>query len=301
MARVVKVINPSERSTEQTEPRREIDWKLCVLCRTTTSEPLVCPANSKRKDAGAGYETLALNLSELQELDENPFGFDISELESGEDIEFTLSSNNACWHKSCRNKINSTEIKTVAKRKRENKDNSSKTSPVKTKRSIRETIDKSVEQCLFCDQSDGNLHKASTFEIDDKVRKYAKELHDTKLLSKSIAGGDMVAIDAVYHTNCLVAFYNRARKKYSTENADDQSASRLHAIAFAEVVSYIEGFRECQKTVPVFTLVELSKMYSGVLEDLGVDQTTQIHSSRLREKLEAEIPDLLCCEDGTLC
>ena len=297
MARVVRVINPSERSTEQTEPRREIDWKLCILCRTITSEPLVCPANSKRKDAGAGYKTLALNLSELQELDENPFGFNISELESGEGIEFTLSSNNACWHKSCRNKINSTEIKRVAKRKRENEDNSSKTSPVKTRRSIGETTDKSVEQCLFCDQSDDNLHKASTFEIDDKVRKYATELHDTKLLSK-LAGGDMVAIDAVYHTNCLVAFYNRARKKYSTENADDQSASRLHAIAFAEVVSYIEGFRECQETVPVFTLVELSKMYSGVLEDLGVNQTTRIHSSRLREKLETEIPDLLCYKRG---
>ena len=146
---------------------------------------------------------------------------------------------------------------------------------------------------MFCDHSDGNLHKASTFEIDDKVRKYATELHDTKLLSK-LAGGDMVAIDAVYHTNCLVAFYNRARKKYSTENADDQSASRLHAIAFAEAVCYIEEFRECQETVQVFTLVELSKMYSGVLEDLGVHQTTRIHSSRLREKLEAEIPDLLC-------
>ena len=67
------VINPSESSTEQTEPRREIDWKLCVLCRTTTSGPLVCPANSKRKDAGAGYKTLALlSLSDLQELDENP-------------------------------------------------------------------------------------------------------------------------------------------------------------------------------------------------------------------------------------
>ena len=65
-------------------------------------------------------------------------------------------------------------------------------------------------------------------------------------------------------------------------------------------MSYIEGFKECQKTVPVFTLVGLSKMYSGVLEDLGVDQTPQIHSSRLREKQEAEIPVLLCCEDGML-
>ena len=118
---------------------------------------------------------------------------------------------------------------------------------------------------MFRDQSDGKLHKASTFEIDNKVRKYATELHDTKLLSK-LAGGDMVAIDAVYHTKCLVAFYNRARQKYSAENVDDKSASRLHAIAFAEVVSYIEGFRECEETVPVFTLVELTKLYSGVLE-----------------------------------
>ena len=113
---------------------------------------------------------------------------------------------------------------------------------MKTRRSTGETTDKSVEQCLLCDQSDRNLHKASTFEIDGKVRKYASELHDTKLLSK-LAGGDMVPIGAVYHTNCLVALYNRARKKYSTENADDQPASRLHVIAFAEVVSHIEGFR----------------------------------------------------------
>ena len=61
MARVVRVINPSERSTEQTEPRREIDWKLYVLCRTITREPLVCPANSKRKDAGAGYKLTFLS------------------------------------------------------------------------------------------------------------------------------------------------------------------------------------------------------------------------------------------------
>jgi len=112
------------------------------------------------------------------------------------------------------------------------------------------------EQCLFCDQSDGSLHKASTFEIDTKVRKYAAELHHTKLLSK-LAGCDMVAIDAVYQTKCLVTFYNRARRMYNTENADDHSVSQLHAIAFAEVVSYIEGFRECHDAVPVFSLAEL--------------------------------------------
>ena len=144
-----------------------------MLCRTTTSEPLVCPANSKRKDAGAGYNTLALHLSQLQELDENPFAFDVSELDSGDGIESTLSNNNACWHKSCRNKINSTEIKRVAKRKRDNEDDSSKLSPVKTTRSVGHSNEKYNEQCLFCDQSDGNLHKASTIQIDTKNRKYA--------------------------------------------------------------------------------------------------------------------------------
>ena len=65
-----------------------------MLCRTTTSEPLVWPANSKRKDAGEGYNTLALHLSQLQQLDENPFAFDVSELGSGDGIESTLSNNN---------------------------------------------------------------------------------------------------------------------------------------------------------------------------------------------------------------
>ena len=102
----------------------------------------------------------------------------------------------------------------------------------------------------------------------------------------------MVAIDAVYHTKCLVNFYNRARRKYSTENVEHQSASQLHAIA------YIEGFRECQETVPGFPLAELGKMYCNIIEDLGGDQTARLHTTRLKEKLEAEIPDLVPYKQG---
>lgn len=232
---------------------------MCVVSRTTTSESLVCPANSKRKDAGTSYKTLAVNLLKLQELNENPFGFENNELNSGKGIESTLISNNACWHKSFRNRINSTEIKRVEKRNRENEE--STTSLVKTRTSVGDSTEKGVEQCLFCDQRDGNLHKPSTFEIDNKVRKYAIDLHGTKLLSK-LAGGAMVAIDAVYHSKCLVTYYNRARQNCSIENICDQSAISLNAIAFAQVVPYIQGFRACQETVTVFTLMELSKMYS---------------------------------------
>lgn len=64
----------------------------------------------------------------------------------------------------------------------------------------------------------------------------------------------------------------------------------------SQKLSYIEGFRECQETVPAFTLVELSKMYCSILEDQGVVQMARLHSTRLKEKVEAEIPDLVSCK-----
>ena len=217
MAKRVEVV--SSRNDEPTDPARteeskDIDWKLCILCRTESNENLVCPANSKRKDVGAGYELLGLSLSQLEQLDVKPFDIEFCELDNGESIASTFSINKACWHKSCRSKINSTEIKRAAKRKAESDEGcSSKQSPVKTRRSIGGAADKgSDSHCRFCDKSDGDLHEACTKQIDEKVRKYATELRDSKLLAKLAAGSDMVAIDAVYHTKCIVAFYNRARR-----------------------------------------------------------------------------------------
>ena len=51
--------------------------------------------------------------------------------------------------------------------------------------------------CILCDSPAGThgLHRASTFDIDFKVQKYATKLNDTCLLSK-LSAGDIVAIDA---------------------------------------------------------------------------------------------------------
>ena len=302
MAKRVKAVslrNDEPTDTARSEGSKDIDWKLCILCRTESNEHLVCPANSKRKDVGAGYESLALSLSQLEQLAVKPFNIEFCELDNGEGIASTLSINKACWHKSCRNKINSTEIKRTAKRKAESDEGcSSKQSPVKTRRSIGGAADKGSEShCLFCDKSDGDLHEASTKQIDEKVRKYATELRDSKLLAKLAAGSDMVAIDAVYHTKCIVAFYNRARRLYG-ETEDNKENRRQYAIAFAELVSYLEAFREVQDTLPVFTLAELSKLYSLILENLGAEQPSRIHTTRLREKLEAALPDLVSYKRG---
>ena len=85
--------------------------------------------------------------------------------------------------------------------------------------------------CICCDNPAGSvgIHKAFTSEVDFKVRTFATELCDTKLLAK-LACGDMVAIDAQYHAKCLAKLYKRAQlsrkdQKFFPENV-------LHGIVF---------------------------------------------------------------------
>ena len=54
------------------------------------------------------------------------------------------------------------------------------------------------------------MHRASTLELDARVRHCALQLQDKPLLAK-LSAGDMVAQDAEYHVKCLVSLYNRAR------------------------------------------------------------------------------------------
>ena len=59
------------------------------------------------------------------------------------------------------------------------------------------------------------------------------EVEDTALLAKLVAG-DIIAIEAKYHHDCLRSLYNRARQAAPKGNDGDDSC--LHGIAFAELV-----------------------------------------------------------------
>ena len=174
----------------------QTDWNLCVLCQAKSSEPLQCPAHSKRTNVGAGYRYVAENLIKFQELDAIPAGVNIQHINIDTGLEDVLYENSAAWHKSCRNKIGNDKLQRVSKRKTEESHNPS---PVKTRRSSSEHLQQTQTKyvCIFCDNPARTigLHKASTFEVDFKVRTCATELCDTKLLAK-LAVGDMVAIDA---------------------------------------------------------------------------------------------------------
>ena len=268
------------------------DWTLCILCQTNTGESLQCPARTLRKKVGAGYAYVANNLLMFQELGTVPFDINIEELNAGSGIEANFRENSAKWHKSCRAKIDSRNLQRARKRKQEDLTESS---PVKTRKYSDPELNKNImDVCLFCDEVAGSsrLHKASTFTIDFKVRKCATKLMDSKLLSK-LAAGDMVAIDAQYHRDCLSNLYRKAglsEREEGTSTTDDS----LHGIAFAELVSYIQGYPDSRA---VFNMSDLKRLYASRLEELGLKEVN-VHSTRLKNRILAAIPSIKAYNEG---
>ena len=56
--------------------------------------------------------------------------------------------------------------------------------------------------------------------LDRELRKMAIEMQDAVMLSK-ISGGDLVAIEAKYHLNCLVSYRNKYRSMQRATSTGD--------------------------------------------------------------------------------
>ncbi|KAG1695324.1 hypothetical protein GQR58_006635 [Nymphon striatum] len=104
-----------------------------------------------------------------------------------------------------------------------------------------------------------------------------------------ISGGDLVAIEAKYHYDCLSLYKNRHRSEQRASHSyAAANESRLQeARAFAELVSYIECSVEngnyIFKLSELSELSELHGLYVSRLHNLGVDKT--IHKTRLKIQL----------------
>ena len=267
------------------------NWGKCALCQKKTTESLQCPANNTRTDFGAGYKTVADNLKKLNDIDDLPMPVDIRRLDDGSGIEKTLMKNKAEWHKSCSLKFNND--KTSRAEEAHKRSHSSETQPSKfTRRSV-EHNDASgdyKEVCFFCEEelNPRYHHTASTMGIDTNVRKCALELQDSHLMAK-LSDGDMVAIDAKYHLNCLSNLYNKHSAFINAcgEEKDTMSDS----IALAELMSYIDETRLSDDgKAPVYKLKDLDNLYMDRLRQLGVYKTS--HSTRLKNRILAHYPDM---------
>lgn len=274
-----------------------VDWSKCVLCQNTTTEALQSPENLRRSDIdhGTGYHTLANNILRFHEIDSLPVTIDIKKLDDGGGIASTFTKRSAKWHKTCYNKFNKLRFQRAVKRK--SLDTPSCSLPTKFTRNNSGARSSNLKSCcFFCDDSSGPLHQASTFNVDERVRKCALQLGDKMLLAK-LSAGDLISQDAVYHSKCLVALYNKAQR--SCDYSENRDEKVIQGIALAQLVAYIEDARtDSEDGIPVFRLAELTQMYSTRLQQLGGDTSTRVHSTDLKDRILANVPGLQAHKQG---
>ena len=116
MAKTFQIVDVTSPPSLQTRQHLETDWNLCVICQDISStDNLVCPGQSKRKDFGIGYTFLAKNLIKFNELNLLPKTLQLNRIDKGEGVETVLISNNAKWHKSCRLQFNNRKFERALK------------------------------------------------------------------------------------------------------------------------------------------------------------------------------------------
>ena len=109
----------------------------------------------------------------------------------------------------------------------------------------------------------------------------------------------MVAIGAKYQARCLAAQYNRAREHDKESSSELNSQSEAHSIVLADLIVEMQNSRYGQPHTTVFKLSDLRKEYCKRLIREGLaEETQEIHSTRLNEKLIEAIPGLTAHNKG---
>ena len=283
----------------------ETDWTKCVLCQHDKNDKLLCPANSKKQGSiGAGYISLAENVTAFCDAGCLTTTLDISRINDGDGVEATLQRHAAKFHNTCKLEYSNTRLQRAIKRK--NTDTQSCEENADFKKPCREQHSRQKSNsslCLFCEKpgsSSDPLHEAMTRVIGERVKRCATKILDKQLLAK-VSSGDLVASEAKYHAKCLVALYNAAAGAKTSEqndNCEGGVAEISYPRAFAELAAFIEdALAEREEQTPIFKLSDLVTLYTDRLTQLGVSSPC-VHSTRLKERILAMFPELQAFKEG---
>ena len=294
------------------------DWTKCLFCqRTVRNWKTNCLADSKRADAGCGYRSLSETVQKYMQIGELPQDIlpFVHVWDEGDGMEATLTRHRACWHIKCRQRlVHGTRLERL------NKDYDDKStrslSPVssdagsdvavravKAQRLARTSLaSEDSSMCFFCDLPGTELRQVMTFAVDAKVRSCANIINDSMLIAK-LASGDMIAAEAKYHPSCLLNLYYKANQMQSKDTDMDCEVEPTagfdgESLALAEVIGYLEDRRFVDVTPSAFKLSELNKLYTDLLGKYNVSSSGRIHSSRLKDRLLANCPNLICVSHG---
>ncbi len=116
-------------------------------------------------------------------------------------------------------------------------------------------------------------------KLDHDLRRMATELQDSSLLAR-ISGGDLIAIEAKYHFNCLSTFKNKysAVQRAQHNLTISQEDQLIQAQVFADLISHIE--ESIESGTCIYKLSELHGMYMSQLKELGIERS--VHRTRLK-------------------
>ena len=197
---------------------QSIDWSLCALCQEQTDIPLTCPGKSLRTDIGSSYDTLGNNLTCFRDICKQPIPVDLNRLDDGGGIANTLSRNQAKWHTSCRLKCSTNRLARLRPSTSATSDDGSQ--PYMRQRTSTNTIGKENNTCFLCDEPGTNalpLHETIRPQITRRVRQCALETQNQKIITM-LSAGDLVVLEAKYHTHCLVNLYNTNRRNIEEDS-----------------------------------------------------------------------------------
>ena len=204
---------------------------------------------------------MAANLVKFDKLGKLPINVQLQRLDEGQGVEATMVAHQAKWHKTCMLQYNNTMLRRAEKRPIASCSafGSSDDVPGKRTRSLSSEATTSDASCFFCGESGTEtLHGVATYQVDTRVRKCAAQVGDNELLAR-LSMGDMVALEAKYHSKCLLALYYRAKTTVEAEPKTDHEGV-MSRIVLAELVLYIEETHLEEGTAPVFRLADLAKL-----------------------------------------
>ena len=271
------------------------DWKKCCLCQKEKKDEALTYPTAKCKLPKDGYSMLATNIPLFHAMHEMPIVLDPSRLDEGEGIEEALRRNNAQYHLSCRVKFNNTKLEQARKR-HSNETQLAASVPAQTK--LRR-VSREEKECILCGQEApvSDLRQVMTMNLNDRLNECAKRLNDGHLLG-ILSGGDAIAQELKYHRACLTTLYNKERAfTKSSQNVNENEESDEFPQAFSELVTYILESSINSDGPVIFRLADMVNLFKQRLEQLGVKEP-QIHSTRLKERLLSEIPELEAHKQG---
>ena len=174
-----------------------VDWESCIICSKSGGD-LRCPVDSFQNNAIDVYNKFLEAVKEFRNLNALPIDVKFE----GENLGELFYQHRAKWHKSCHLKFAASKVERV-------KEQRGKKRKCDDQRKSKRKLDSYVneESCIFCSQTSGKLHLCATMKLDCNLQRMAEDLQDTTLMAK-LSGGDLIAIEAKYHYNCLSSYKN---------------------------------------------------------------------------------------------